>query len=189
MQSLTSSRLRLRRWRDEDLDYFARLSTDPAVMAYLIPLPDRAASDARARRCMEHFAQHDFGPWAVELPGACPFIGFVGLTHVDYRAHFTPAVEIAWRLDPFYWGQGYATEAAGLALDDGFQRLGLTEIVAVTVPANTPSRAVMRRLGMHRAPSDDFDHPRVPDGHQLKRHVLYRLQRQDWRKQLASPPK
>ncbi len=180
MRSLGNSRLLLRHWRDEDLAYFARMSADPTVMAHLMPLPDRAASDARAQRCREHFARYGFGPWAVELPGVCPFIGFVGLTHVRYQAHFTPAVEIGWRLDPAYWGRGIATEAARLALHDGFERLDLQQVVAITVPANQRSRAVMQRLGMHREASDDFDHPGIPDGHDLKRHVLYRLRRSDW---------
>jgi RimJ/RimL family protein N-acetyltransferase len=151
-------------------------------MQYLLPIPDRAASDALAQRFQDHFAQHDFGFWAVELPGMAPFIGFVGLVHVAFAAHFTPAVEIGWRLDPAFWGHGYATEAAQLALQHGFHHLGLREIVATTVPANLRSRAIMQRLGMQRAPADDFDHPRVPTGHKLQRHMLYRLRREDWLK-------
>jgi RimJ/RimL family protein N-acetyltransferase len=180
--SLKSQRIVLRRWRSEDLDYFANMSADPVVMEHLLPLPDRAASDAVAQRINEHFAEHDFGFWAAELPEVCPFIGFVGLSRLTYPAHFTPAVEIGWRLDPRYWGRGYATEAAKMALDDGFNRLGLDEIVANTVPANQRSWRVMQRLGMTRTERDDFDHPLVPDGHRLKRHVLYRLARRDWRK-------
>jgi RimJ/RimL family protein N-acetyltransferase len=164
------------------------MSANPAVMEHLLPLLDRAASDAVAQRFREHFARHDFGFWAVELPGMCPFIGCVGLVRVGYNAHFTPAVEIGWRLDPAYWGRGYAAEAARLALDDGFERLPLQEVVALTVPANLRSQAIMQRLGMRRTASDDFDHPRVPDGHPLKRHVLYRLQRSEWRRRLASTP-
>ena len=186
MRSLSSSRLLLRQWRDQDFEYFARLSANPAVMKYLLPLPDRAASDATAQRIRQHFALHDFGLWAVELPGVCRFIGFAGLVHVGFLAHFTPAVEVGWRLDPAYWGHGYATEAARLALDDGFGRLELQEVVALTVPANARSRAVMQRLGMHRVASDDFDHPRVPDGHALKRHLLYRLRREDWKHRPAA---
>jgi len=102
------------------------------------------------------------------------FIGVVGLETVSYQAHFTPAVEVAWRLARAYWGKGYATEAAQAALDYGFEQLGLDEIVALTVPANWRSRRVMERLGMTRVPKDDFDHPKLPDG-PLKRHVLYRL--------------
>jgi len=121
-----------------------------------------------------HWAEHGFGQWVVELPGAASFIGVVGLETVSYEAHFTPAVEVAWRLTHPYWSHGYATEAARASLDYGFGQLGLDEIVAVTVPANRRSRQVMRRLGMTRKPEDDFDHPNVPEG-SLKRCVLYRL--------------
>jgi len=90
------------------------------------------------------------------------------------RGAVTPAVDVAWRLAPPYWGRGYATEAAKVALDYGFDELGLKEIVAPTIPANRRSRRVMERLGMTRTPEDDFDHPRLPEG-PLRRHVLYRL--------------
>lgn len=178
--TLRTDRLLLRPWRDDDLDAFFRLSRDPAVMEFLLPLADRAASDAAVARLRDHGERHGFCFWALELPGVSPFIGFAGLMQVAYEAHFTPAVEIGWRLGSAFWGRGYATEAAGRALAHGFEDLGLEETVALTVPANRRSRAVMERLGMSRSERDDFDHPRVPEGHPLKRHVLYRLRRQDW---------
>lgn len=184
--SLRGARVMLRWWRDGDVDAFAKLATNPVVMEHLLPLPDRAASDALARSIREHFDQHGFGYWAVELPEVCSFIGFSGLVYVPFEAHFTPAVEIGWRLDPAYWGCGYATEAARLALDDGFERMGLREIVAFTVIANWRSRRVMERLGMTRAASDDFENPHLPAGHPLKRHVLYRLRCEDWRSRSSS---
>jgi RimJ/RimL family protein N-acetyltransferase len=166
--SLRTSRLLLRPWRDADIAAFVELSADPAVMEYLSP-PDQSWT-ARARA---HWAEHGFGQWVVEISGEVPFIGVVGLNRVTFEAPFTPAVEVAWRLARAYWGRGYATEAARAALDYGFEELGLTEIVAQTVPANQRSRGVMERLGMTRLPEDDFDHPRVEGP--LKRHVLYRL--------------
>ena len=120
-----------------------------------------------------HWLEHGFGQWVVEIPGEASFIGVVGLETVSYEAHFTPAVEVAWRLARLYWGKGYAA-AAQASLDYGFEKLGLAEIVALTVPANLRSRRVMERLGMTRAPEDDFDHPRLLEG-PLKRHILYRL--------------
>ena len=90
---------------------------------------------------------------------------------------FAPAVEVGWRLARAYWGRGYATEAARASLDDGFSRLALDRIVSFTVPANRPSLAVMERLGMARVEGGDFDHPRLPEGHPLRRHVLYELQK------------
>jgi ribosomal-protein-alanine N-acetyltransferase len=184
--TLRSERLVLRRWRTEDREAFSRISADPVVMRYLLPLADRTASDAYVDAIEAHFDQHGFGFWAVEVPSVCPFIGFVGLKHVGYEAHFTPAVEIGWRLHPDHWGHGYATEAARIALRDGFQRLDLKEVVALTVAANDRSRAVMERLGMTRNEGEDFDHPRVPDDHPLKQHVLYRLSRSTWESQRKS---
>jgi RimJ/RimL family protein N-acetyltransferase len=166
--SVRTARLLLRQWRDEDDAAFAELTADPAVMEYLLPLPGWVA------RKRAHWEQYGFGQWVVEIPGEASFIGVVGLETVSYDAHFTPAVEVAWRLGRAHWGKGYATEAARAALDYGFAQLGLDEIVAITVPANWRSRRVMERLGMTRAAEDDFDHPRLPEG-PLKRHVLYRL--------------
>ena len=173
--SLRTSRLLLRPWRDEDLAAFAEMSEDPIVMEYLLSLSHRGLSaEAWVARARAHWDEHGFGQWVVELPGAASFIGVVGLGVVSYEAAFTPVVELAWRLARPYWGRGYATEAARAALDYGFCQLGLTEIVAVTVPANQRSRRVMERLGMTRAPEDDFDHPSIPEG-PLRRHMLYRL--------------
>jgi RimJ/RimL family protein N-acetyltransferase len=166
--SVLTSRLLLRGWHDEDVAAVDQLSADPVVMEYLVPRPGWAA------RARAHWEERGFGQWIVEIPGAASFIGVVGLSTVSYEAHFTPAVEVAWRLARPYWGRGYATEAARAAVDHGFGKLGLAEIVATTVPANQRSRQVMERLGMTRSPLDDFDVPHLPEG-PLKRHVLYRL--------------
>ena len=179
--SLTTARLRLRQWREEDLAPFAALNADPQVMEFFPKVLTRAESDAVAGRIRDHFARHGFGLWAVEAPGAADFVGFVGLAVPSFEAHFTPCVEIGWRLAREHWGHGYATEAASAALAFGFGDRALEEIVAFTVPANIPSRRVMGRLGMRRLPSDDFEHPAIADGHPLRSHVLYRLPRADWK--------
>ena len=114
-------------------------------------------------------------------------IGFIGLNIPTFDAPFTPCVEVLWRLDPEYWGQGIATEGARAVTEYGFQKLGLPEIVAFTVPANVRSRRVMERLGMRHDSADDFDHPRLPTNHALCRHVLYRLSHSDWRKSVPAP--
>jgi RimJ/RimL family protein N-acetyltransferase len=142
---------------------------------------DRAESDAFADRIEAGFVTSGYGLWAVEVPGEAEFIGFVGLALQNFEAHFTPAVEVGWRLAQNYWGRGFATEAARAAVADGFDRFGLEEIVSFTVPANVRSVRVMERLGMTRDPADDFDHPRLPVEHQLRRHVLYRLRRSDYK--------
>jgi len=171
---LPSDRLRLRRWKAADREPFARLNADPEVMRYMVRPLSREESDAFVDRIESEFDDHGFGLWAVEASGQAPFIGYVGLSIPRFEAHFTPAVEVGWRLDRHHWGHGYAPEAARVAMADGFARVGLREIVSFTVPANGRSIAVMERLGMTSEPSDDFDHPNVPVGSALRRHILYR---------------
>jgi RimJ/RimL family protein N-acetyltransferase len=172
---IITERLRLRLWRDEDLPHFAALNADRRVMQYMPRLLDRGESDAFAERIRENFVQNGFGLWAVEVIGKADFIGFTGLSIPRFQAHFTPCVEIGWRLACDYWGQGYAAEAACAARDHGFGQLGLTEIVSFTVPANWRSRRVMEGIGMTHSPEDDFEHPLLAEGHPLRHHVLYRL--------------
>jgi ribosomal-protein-alanine N-acetyltransferase len=177
VHTLKTPRLILRPWREEDFDAFADLMADREVTRFLMGPLDRAASDVAAARLKEQVERLGYGFWALEVPGVAPFIGLTGLLPVAFDAPFTPAVELGWRIARAHWGRGYVSEAARAAVDFGFQELGLDELVAFTVPANTRSRAVMKRIGMTHDEADDFDHPRVPDGHPLKRHVLYRIGR------------
>jgi RimJ/RimL family protein N-acetyltransferase len=174
---LQTERLCLRRWLPSDRASFAALNADPRVMEYFPAPLSRHESDALVTRIEAHFAEHGFGLWAVEIPHVVPFAGFIGLAIPRFTAHFTPCVEIGWRLAAAHWGQGYATEGARAVLRFGFETLGLNEIVSFTVPANHRSRRVMERIGMHHNPADDFDHPALPEGHPLRRHVLYRCTR------------
>lgn len=159
---------------------FYQLNADPAVNEFLTGPLSSEESDRVADRIEAHFKKHGFGWWAVELPEVASFIGFVGLSIPGYEAHFTPCVEIGWRLASAHWGQGYATEAACASLKFGFELLALTEIVSLTVPANQRSRRVMEKIGMARNPEDDFDHPSLPEDHRLSRHVLYRMNKADY---------
>ena len=136
-----------------------------------------AQSDAFFDRIVAHHARHGFGLWAVELQESSNFIGFTGLAVPAWNPRFGPCVEIGWRLAHDSWSHGYATEAARAALDHGFNVLRLDEIVSFTAAINLRSERVMQRLGMRHAPADDFDHPALPPGHALSRHVLYRLSR------------
>jgi RimJ/RimL family protein N-acetyltransferase len=172
--ALQGPRLLLRGWRDADLDPFAALNADPAVMEFLPGPLTREQAASMIARMQSAIDQRGWGLWAVDVDGRC--IGFTGITCPRFEAHFTPCVEIGWRLARGAWGHGYATEAARLALDYGFEVLGLPEIVAFTTEANRRSRRVMDRLAMQRRADDDFDHPSLP-GHPLQRHVLYRLSR------------
>jgi RimJ/RimL family protein N-acetyltransferase len=183
---IRTERLLLRDWRDADRAPFATMNADPAVMEHFPGTLDRAASDEQVDRILAHWAAQGFGLWALERLEDGAFLGFTGLYRPKFEAHFTPAVEVGWRLARDAWGRGYATEAARAALRFGFEAVGLEAIVSFTVPAHVRSRAVMERLGMHRDPADDFDHPRLPLGHPLRRHVLYRLSRVEWQRLTAT---
>lgn len=184
-ERLTTERLLLRRWREEDREPFRRLNADPRVMEFL-PAMAPAASDRALLRFERHFERHGFGLWAAELRENGALLGFVGLSAPQFEAPFMPAVEIGWRLAADYWGRGLATEGAREALRYGFEEAGLERIVSFTVPANLRSRRVMEKLGMTHDPQGDFDHPNLPPGHPLRRHVLYRLERQEWLQKSAA---
>jgi ribosomal-protein-alanine N-acetyltransferase len=172
---LTTARLRLREWRDEDLEPFAALNADPRVREFfpsVLTNQDSADSLAYIR---DHFQRHGFGLWAVEVIGGAPFIGFIGLSVPVFDAPFMPCVELGYRLAFAEWSRGYASEGSRAVLDYGFTTLGLREVVAFTAASHLRSRRVMERLGMTRNPEDDFDHPKIAAGHPLRRHVLYRL--------------
>ncbi len=172
MTVLESGRVVLRPWRPSDRAGFRRMGANPRVMEFLPGLLGPAESDALADRIAAALERRGWGWWALEVPGVAEFGGFVGLGEPACEMPFGKAVEIAWRLDEPLWGHGYATEAAGLAMDHGFTALGLAEIVSFTATVNQRSQAVMRRLGMKA--DGEFDHPALAEGHWLRRHVLYR---------------
>jgi RimJ/RimL family protein N-acetyltransferase len=175
LATLSSRRICLRRWRDENRETFAAMNSDARVMEFFRGCLSRIESDAMVDGIRKHFSEHDFGLWAIEVPGIAPFIGFAGLSIARFNAPFTPCVEVGWRLTFEHWGHGYATEAAQLALGYGFGTLALSEVVSYTSAMNHRSRAVMERLGMSRDPAEVFDYPALPENHPLRSHVLYRL--------------
>lgn len=184
--AIKTERLILRQWRQEDLEAFAKLNADPKVMEYFPSILSKEESDQMAKRMETRIAERGWGWWAVSVPRIAEFIGFIGLNNVDqsnFLAHFTPAIEIGWRLASDYWGKGYATEGAKAVLAYGFENLNLEEIVSFTAVQNMRSRRVMERIGMHYNPGDDFDHPKLPEGHPLRKHVLYRLNQEEWNAQ------
>lgn len=151
------------------------MNADPRVMEHFPSVLTREQSDAMVDRIRTGMAKHGFGLWAVEVPGTADFVGFIGLSVPTFEAPFMPCVEIGWRIAPQHWDKGIATEGAVAALDAAFGQLGLPEVVSFTVTDNTRSRRVMERLGMRHDPREDFDHPALPEGHALRRHVLYRV--------------
>ena len=172
---LETSRVILRHWQDSDREPFARMNADPRVMEFFPSPLSPAQSDALISKIESHFRRHGFGLYAAELRSDGTFAGFIGLSVPSFQAHFTPCVEIGWRLAWQAWGQGLATETAKAVLEHARNVLRLSDVVSVTVPANVRSRRVMEKLGMTRDPAEDFDHPQLPPGHPLRRHVLYRL--------------
>jgi RimJ/RimL family protein N-acetyltransferase len=172
--------MNLRRWRDSDREPFSRLNADARVMEWMPALLTPEESGRLVDRIEAHFEQHGFGLFAAELRHNRRFIGFIGLAVPGFVAAFTPCVEIGWRLDREFWGQGLTTEGARAVLRYAFESLGLKEVVSFTVPMNLRSHGVMERLGMVRDRAADFDHPKLPEGHALRRHVLYRIDRERW---------
>lgn len=165
---------------EEDAPLFARINADPMIMEYMPRVLPPEDSDKLLKRFEKHIAKHKYGMYAVERKDDNIFMGTVGLNNVEFKAHFTPAVEVAWRLDYEFWGQGYATEAAHAVLDHAFNGLKIKEIVAFTVHDNTRSIHVMEKLGMVYDEKGDFDYPRLPKGHPLGRFVLYRLNKKNY---------
>lgn len=174
---METERLIMRRWREADRRPFAELNADPEVMEHFPAPLTREQSDAMVDRIESAFDEHGYGLWALEVRATGEFVGFTGLAWQTFEAHFTPALEVGWRLARSAWGQGYASEAARAAIGYGFGPAGQDGIVSMTTVANLRSRAVMERLGMTRDPADDFDHPRIPAGSPVRPHVLYRLSR------------
>lgn len=180
---IKTDRLILRQWQQEDFEPFAHINADIHVMRFFPSSLNRKQSDELAKKLQALIEEKGWGFWAVSLIQTNEFIGFIGLNEVSFKAHFTPAVEIGWRLSFEHWGKGYASEGARASLKYGFETLKLDEIVSFTAVQNMRSRHVMERLHMHHDVKEDFDHPNLPEGHDLKRHVLYRLKKTEWRNQ------
>jgi RimJ/RimL family protein N-acetyltransferase len=172
---ILTTRLVLRRWKASDREPFARLNADPRVMRFFPSTLLRAESDEIAERIVRAFAERGWGLYAAESRASGEFLGFIGLSVPGFRAHFTPCVEIGWRLAAEHWNRGLATEGARAVVAHAFETLKLPELVSFTTESNFASRRVMEKIGMRHDPADDFDHPRLAEGHPLRRHVLYRL--------------
>ncbi len=170
---LATERVGLRKFRSADLDEFAGLNNDPRVMQHFPKCLHLNECRALMGRINNSIDQHGFGFWAAENLESGQLMGMVGLNRVSFAAEFTPAVEIGWRLAFPFWGQGLASEAARACLEFGFNQASLTEIVSFTSFHNNRSLRLMQRLGMTK--SGEFNHPKLPAGHRLQRHVLYRI--------------
>jgi RimJ/RimL family protein N-acetyltransferase len=160
------------------------MNADPRVRQFFPSVLTREESDASVARFLRMHALDGYGFFATELLDTSQFIGMIGIQRMSFLLPglSVPAVEIGWRLTAESWGKGLATEGARASLQLVFEKFQLPEIVAFTIPANLPSRKVMEKLGMTRNPDDDFDDPRIPAGNPCQRHVLYRIQKSDWKR-------
>ncbi len=174
---IETERLILRGWRDDDVAAHHAMCADPAVMAYLGPAPSRAESAEAVARQRRILAEYGACFWALERRNTGAFIGWCGIKPGPVGTPIDGKPEIGWSLVHAEWGQGYAREAAEAALAWGWQELDLPTVWAITVPANTASRALMERLGMSRVIDGDFDHPKLAEDDRLRRHILYRIDR------------
>lgn len=174
MNIIETDRIILRSWKDEDKEAFYRINQDINVTEHLLgPLTMQEVTDFITSMNLQ-FDNTGYTLWAAEEKSSGKLMGFIGLHSPKWEAHFTPCVEIGWRLGSEFWGKGYATEGAKAVLDYGFNQCGLTEIVAFTVPANVRSMRVMEKIGMQRDVNGDFAHPKLAPEHKLSKHVLYR---------------
>ena len=173
---LTTPRLVLREWRDDDVAPFAALNADPVVQRYYPSVLTFEESASRAARIRATFEQNGgWGLWAAEHEGV--FIGYIGLARPNFTATFTPCVEFGWKLARHAHGKGLATEGALAVKAFALAHLAHESLVSFTATQNQPSRRVMEKLGLVHDAAGAFDHPALPEGHPLRRHVLYRLPR------------
>jgi RimJ/RimL family protein N-acetyltransferase len=172
---MDTERLLMRRWRESDREPFARLNGDPETLVFFPSTLTRQESDALVDRIEARFAEHGYGLWALEVKQTGQFIGFTGLSPLPANVPHGGGMEIGWRLARDAWHQGYASEAARAARDAAFDGIGLGELWSMTAVLNTPSQAVMRRIGMTEATR--FEHPGVPEGSPVRPHVMYHLVR------------
>ena len=172
---IESNRLYFRQWKEEDKEFFFKLNSDPEVMKYFPQALSKNESDAFVEKVKFQINKRGWWFFAVEIKNTSEFIGFIGLSNTAFEAPFTPCTEIGWRFHRNFWKKGYATEGAKTVLDFAFRKIGKESIVSYTSKLNFPAIAVMKRIGMVEDPSYSFDHPKIPKGHPLRPHILYRL--------------
>lgn len=187
---LTTEHLILRTWKADDIPLMAAISSNPLVMEHFPSTQDLSATQELIDDINQHYKKFGYSAYAVETKDTHEFVGFVGLNQPSFEIpnfipDSLPIVEIGWRLSSQHWGKGYATEAAKAVLHYAFMELKLNEIISFTVPANTKSRRVMEKIGLHHSEIDDFDHPKLSNDSPLKQHVLYRLTRNEYLQQLG----
>jgi [ribosomal protein S5]-alanine N-acetyltransferase len=173
-----SERLCFRMWKEEDKKIFSKMNSDPIVMEYFPKLLNEDESNKFYERIVNNLHNNDYGLWAVEIKNDNQFIGFIGFNDTTFKSNFTPCVEIGWRIKKEEWGKGYATEGAKACLFYGFNKIGLKEIFSFTSKTNKRSEKVMIKIGLNKI--DEFKHPGIEEGNQLRKHVLYKLTQEEY---------
>lgn len=186
MTIIETNRLILRNFTETDIEILTKINQDPKVCEFLLSIGTRDSTEKLIKKIIDHQHENGFSLYAVELKDTGQMIGWCGLMILSFEAHFTPAVEIGWRLASEHWNQGYATEAAKAVLQYAFNRLELNEVVSFTAVGNMRSRRVMEKIGLHHNTEDDFDHPKLEKSHPLCQHVLYRISKNNYESQHKS---
>lgn len=161
------------------------MCADPQVMRYFPAPMTRLEAAALIGRIRGHFNEYGFGLWALERKDSGAFIGMTGLLNVNFDAPFAPAVEIGWRLARRHWGLGFASEAAWTCLRCAFAQLRVDEVVSFTSESNLPSQKSCRPSAWSGR-QWQLRPPRLPIGHPLRPHVLYRMDRAHWEQTLRT---
>ena len=161
----------MREWAEADIKPFSQMCADPQVMRYFPSVMTHDECAGFVERVTQRHLEDGFGLWAIA--------GFTGLARATFATAFTPCVEVGWRLAPWAWGKGYASEAAMKSLRIGFEEHAISEIFSFTTETNTPSEAVMKRIGMKRRRDLDFDHPNTP-GWWGQSHIVYSIDQATW---------
>ena len=149
MSTVETERLRLRRWREDDLDALAAIFAEPEVWRY--PMGRGLTTEESERflaRQITHWGRHGFGMWAAEARATNELLGYIGLSVPTVLPQVLPAVEVGWRLHPRWWGAGLATEGGRASLRHGFDVVGLDRIISIFEPENVASGRVMAKLGL-----------------------------------------
>lgn len=181
---IETKRLILRTWEKEDNEPYYQINQDKKVTEFLLGALSMEQVNEFITAKNQQYNTRGYTCWAAILKETNQLIGFIGLNYTDWESHFTPAVEVGWRLGSQYWGKGFATEGALASLDFGFKQCNLDEIVSFTVPANLRSIRVMEKIGLQRDLAGDFLHPKLPEGHPLLQHILYRLRKTAYLQQM-----
>jgi RimJ/RimL family protein N-acetyltransferase len=191
---ITTERLNLRTWIADDIPLMTAISSDPKVMEYFPSTQDLKATQQLIHYINEQHDKYGYSLYAVEIKNTGEFIGFVGLAHPsfdipNFKPQGLPIVEIGWRLSSKHWGRGYATEAAKAVLAYAFNELNLDEIISFTTIENKKSRNVMEKIGLQHDKADDFEHPKIVEHSPLRKHVIYRLTRNEYFEKISGTKK